>query len=166
MRKGFTLVETLVVVLVLPFMLLVLDGLFATLITDIPRSYKIVQTNTTLLNMLEQLRRDVDKAKELPEGYNDYISDDETLLINLPEGIVCYQLKDEKVVRHNLKDESEDGAAEQKYWPAPRAKVRWKVWRKDAAGYAVEVSTFIEQKVHGHRQKKMTNSRVYFLDVL
>ena len=48
MRKGFTLIEVLVVVIVAPFMLIVLNDLFKTLIKDVPRSYQVVQENASL----------------------------------------------------------------------------------------------------------------------
>ena len=63
MRKGYALIEILILILVVPLMLVVIDGLFRTLLTDIPWSSRIVQENTTVLNMLEQLHRDVDQAK-------------------------------------------------------------------------------------------------------
>lgn len=166
MRKGFTLVEVLIVVIVLPFMILILDGLFRTLIKDIPKSYQIVQENTSLLSMLSEIQQDIDNAKELPETYNEYNEDDKTLLIDLPQGMICYQLKDDKVVKYNLTDNKKGNVAEERYWPVPHAKVQWKVWRKDMAGYAVEVHTHIEQKVQGHLQKKMANSHLYFVGAL
>ena len=70
MRKGFTLIEVLTVVVVLPFLMIVIDGLFKTLIKDIPRSYKVVQANTSLLSVLKEMQQDIDKAKGLPETYN------------------------------------------------------------------------------------------------
>lgn len=166
MRKGFTLVEVLIVVIVLPFMLLILDGLFRTLIKDIPKSYQIVQENTSLQSMLREIRNDIDNAKELPETYKEYTANDTTLLIDLPQGMICYQLKDDKVVKYNLMENQTGSLAKTRYWPVPHAKVRWKVWRKDTMGYAVEVHTHIEQKVQGHLQKKMANSHLYFVGAL
>ncbi|MFH1884078.1 MAG: prepilin-type N-terminal cleavage/methylation domain-containing protein [Planctomycetota bacterium] len=105
MRKGFTLVEVLIVIVVLPFMMLVLNDLFRTLIKDIPRSYRVVQENTSLLSMLEQMQKDIDKAKGLPESFGEYTTGDKLLLIELAEGMICYQLKDEKVLRLRTRDE-------------------------------------------------------------
>jgi len=106
MRKGFTLVEVLIAVIVLPFMILILDGLFKTLIKDIPRSYKVVQVNTSLLSMLKEMQQDIDKAKGLPQTYNEYIASNKMLLIDMPEGMICYQLKDDKVFRSMLPKQS------------------------------------------------------------
>ena len=176
MRKGFTLVELLVVIIVLPFVMLVLNGLFSTLIRDIPRSYRVVQENTSLLSMLDQMQQDIDKAKGLPESFAGHTTDDKLLLIELAEGTICYQLKDGQVLRCKLTDNQQSppaagivqnpallGALEQKVWSVPHAKVEWQVWRKDRGGYAVEVKTHIEHNVQGHWEKKMANSHLYFV---
>ena len=180
MRKGFTYVEVLIVVIVLPFMMLVLDDLFRTLIKDIPRSYQVVQENTSLLSMLEQMQKDIDKAKGLPESFGEYTTGDKLLLIELAEGMICYQLKDEKVLRHKLTDNQQSNSLGQTVWSIPHAKVEWQVWRKDrggppTAGFdrnpallgAVEVKTHIEHKIRGeHWEKKMANSHLYFVGAL
>jgi len=172
MRKGFTLVEILVVIMVLPFVMLVLDGLFGTLIRDIPRSYRVMQENTSLLSMLEQMQQDIDRAKGLPESFDEYTTSNKLLLIELEEGMICYQLKDEKVLRLRTRDE-ERGTRDasivnrlssvSQSWSIPHAKVEWQVWRNDGGGYAVEVKTHIKYNVQGHWQKKMVNSHLYFV---
>ena len=166
MRKGFTLVEMLVVIIVLPFVMLVLDGLFSTLIRDIPRSYRVMQENTSLLSMLEQMQQDIDKAKGLPESFDEYTTSNKLLLIELAEGMICYQLKDDKartVRRSSLASRVTGDESRITVWSIPHAKVEWQVWRKDGGGYAVEVKTHIEHKVQGHWEKKMANSHLYFV---
>ncbi len=166
MRKGFTLVEILVVIIVLPFVMLVLDGLFSTLIRDIPRSYRVVQENTSLLSMLEQMQQDIDKAKGLPESFDEYTTSNKLLLIELAEGMICYQLKDDKartIRRSSLASRVTGDESRITVWSVPHAKVEWQVWRKDKGGYAVEVKTHIEHKIQGHWEKKMVNSHLYFV---
>ncbi|MCH7558583.1 MAG: hypothetical protein IIB56_14150 [Planctomycetes bacterium] len=169
MRKGFTLVELLVIIIVLPFVMLVLNGLFSTLIRDIPRSYRVMQENTSLLSMLKQMQQDIDKAKGLPESFDEYTTSNKLLLIELTEGMICYQLKDDKVSRYWILDtrystriKNQESRIE-KVWSIPHAKVEWQVWRKDRGGYAVEVQTHIEHKVGGNLEKKMANSHLYFV---
>ncbi|MFB0552080.1 MAG: type II secretion system protein J [Phycisphaerae bacterium] len=186
MRKGFTLMEVLIVVIVLPFIMLVLNDFFRTLIKDIPRSYQVVQENASLLSMLEQMQKDIDEAKGLPESFNEYTTGERLLLIELTEGMICYQLKDEKVSRYWILDtrystriKNQESRIET-VWSIPNAKVEWQVWRKDgdgppAAGFdwdpallgAVEVKTHIEHKIRGdHWEKKMANSHLYFVGAL
>ena len=92
-RKGFTLVELIVVMAIIPFAAVALDRLFYSFLTDIPRSSRVVQENTTVLNMLCQMRKDIDKATALPETFAGRSSNDELLLIEQPGSVICYQLK-------------------------------------------------------------------------
>ena len=163
MRKGFSLVEMLVAIIVFSFVSVAFAGLFTTLISNIPRSYRVVQANTSLLNMLKQMERDVDAAKQLPESFAEHTADSQLLLIELPDGsIIYYQLKDDRVLRYGLTNGPEDSGKDTKVWSVPHAKVQWQVWRKNGKGYAVEVKTHIEHKIRGNLEKKMANSHLYF----
>jgi len=172
MRKGFTLVEMLVVITIIPFVSVALAGLFTTIISDIPRSYRVTQENTNLLSMLRQMHKDIDTAKGLPESFEERTTNNELLLIELADGMICYQLKDGEVLRRKLTD-AQQGSSEPSprrglgedttVWSVPHAKVQWQVWKKDGGGYAVEVKTHIEHKVRGNWQKKMANSHLYFV---
>ncbi len=166
MRKGYTITEVLIAVIVLPSIIIILDGLFKTLIKDIPRSYNIVQVNTSLLSMLKEIQQDIDRATGLPETYNEYTAGDNMLLIALPDNMICYQIKDDKVFRCNLSENQKSNAAQTRYWSVPHAVVEWKIWRKDKSGCAVDVRTHIEHKVHGHWERKMANSHLYFVGAL
>jgi type II secretory pathway component PulJ len=166
MRKAYTLVELLVVLAVLPFVMVVFSGLFNTLIRDIPRSHRVVQENTSLLSMLDWIQKDIDQAKGLPESFGEYTTDDKLLLIELAEDIICYQLKDDKVLRYKVSDNQQSKALAQTVWSVPHAKVEWQVRRKNGRGYAVEVQTYIEHIVQGHWEKKMANSHLYFIGAL
>lgn len=117
--------------------------------------------------MLEQMQKDIDKAKGLPESFGEYTSGDKLLLIELAEGMICYQLKDEKALtvrRSPLVSRVTGDESRITVWSVPNAKVEWHVWRKDRDGYAVEVKTHIEHKIRGeHWEKKMANSHLYFV---
>jgi len=171
MRKGFNLVEMLVVIVIIPVAAVVLDRLFTNLLRDIPRTSAVVQENTTLLNMLRQMRKDIDKATGLPKSFAGHTTSDELLLIERPDSIICYQLKacpersrgDGQVLRHRLTDTQEGGGEDARAWSAPNAEVKWQVWRKNGEGYAVEVKTHVNQKLRAKWQKKMANSYLYFV---
>lgn len=156
-RRGFSLAELLAVLLVLAVVLVGLTGVFATIITDIPRSYRVIQSNTTLLDMLEQLREDVSAARELPVS-----TDSSHLLIGLEDGMISYQVEEDRVLRCSLAPD-DGGAKDTRVWSVPHAKVEWQVWREDDKGYAVQVRTHIEHKVRGHWERKMANSHLYFV---
>jgi len=177
MRKAFSLVELLAVMVIFAAVSVALAALFTTIITDIPKSYRVVQENTSLLSLLGQMRKDVDAAKALPQSFAGYTTDDELLLIELPDGMICYQLKNverarkmkTQVLRRRLSRQrrpQEDGGEDAKVWSVPHAKVEWQLAGGDGKAYAVEVRTHIEYEVRGHRQKKMANSYLYFVGAL
>ena len=167
MRKGFTLVEILIVIFVLPFMMIILDGLFKTLIKDIPRSHQLLMENTTLTIMLDCLQKDIDKAKGLPDSFGEYTASSELVLIELADSVICYQLKEGNVLRHMLTDNQQSHAEEERSWKIPNTIITWQVLRKGNYGYAIEVQTSIEYKIRGkHFEKKMANSHLYFVGAL
>jgi prepilin-type N-terminal cleavage/methylation domain-containing protein len=162
MRRGYTLTELLITLALVSIVSIVVSKLFNTLISDIPRSYRIVQENTSVLNMLEQMYEDVDLARGLPESFAEYTTDKNLLLIELPDGIVGYQLKDDKVLRRSLPTAQEHYEEDTRVWSVPNAKIEWQVRRNNGAGYAVEVKTHIEHNVPGRSEEKMAASHLYF----
>ena len=161
MRRGYTLTELLVAMVLISAISIILSRLLITVIQDIPRLYRMVQENTSVLNMLEQMHDDIDTAKGLPESFGEYVTDEEMLLIESPNGIVCYQLKDGKVLRRRLPAAQERGEEDTKVWPAPNAKIEWQVRRNDFGGL-VEIKTCIERDVGGRSEEKMANSYLFF----
>ncbi|MGB2866586.1 MAG: prepilin-type N-terminal cleavage/methylation domain-containing protein [Sedimentisphaerales bacterium] len=166
MRKGFSLVELLVVVVVLPFVFLLFDGLFKTIIGEIPMSVRLIQENTSLLSVLRHIQQDIDRAKGLPKSFAGQIASDQILLIELSEGIICYQLKDGQVVRQKLTDTPQSKAEEPRVWSIPHARVEWKVWERNGQGYAVETNTHLEYGRKGQWKKKMAHTHLYFAGAL
>ena len=166
MRKGFTLVEVFLLVIVLPFVFLLFDGLFKTIVGEIPMSVRLIQENTSLLSVLGQIQQDTDKAKGLPKSYAGQTASDQLLLIELSEGVICYQLKDGQIVRQKLTDTSQGKAQESRVWSIPHASVQWKVWERNGQGYAVEIDTHLEYGRRGQWKQKMAHSHVYFTSAL
>ncbi|MFH1719482.1 MAG: hypothetical protein ABIF19_19185 [Planctomycetota bacterium] len=162
MRRGFTLIEILVIVIITPFVFLIFDGLFRTLVSDIPWSWRIAQENTTMLNMLDQLQQDIDKATALPESFAGHTADDNLLLIESADGVLCYQLKDGQVLRRRLTNSGGSDTEEERAWSLPHAKIVWHVWARDGRRYAVESRAHIERSARGQWKKKMAHSRLYF----
>jgi|GEM_PF-2041983 len=166
MRRGMTLVEILIVVMVLPFAMLAFDVLFRSALSDIPRSTRLVQENTSLLSMLEQMRQDIGAAKALPESFGQYTTDEGLLLIEIADGVLGYQLRDGKVLRYRLTGRQEEQEENARVWPLPNSQVQWRTWRQDGRGYAVEVRTSIRYKLRSKYHQRMANSHLYFLGTI
>ena len=166
MRKGFSLVELLAVVVVLPFVFLLFDGLFKTIADEIPMSVRLIQENTSLLSMLQQIQHDIDRAKDLPKSFAGQNASDHVLLIELSESVISYRLKDGRVFRDNLMDTPQNTAGEPRIWPIPHAKIVWKVWERNGRGYAVETKTHLEYGRRGQWKQKLAHSHLYFTGAL
>ena len=162
MRKGYTFTEIMAVLFFFPVAALVLDGLFRTLVHDIPRSSRVVQENTSLLSALGHIQDDIQQAGRLPEAVEGYAADANTLLIEHPDEVIRYELNDGKILRHKLAKDRSDTQTPT-VWSVPNAEIRWRLWKKDGLGYAVEVHTHIKYKLRERFQEKMANSHLYFL---
>lgn len=162
MRKGYTLIEMMAVLFFFPVAALVVNGVFRTLVHDIPRSSAVVQESTSLLSALDQMQDDIQKAGRLPETVEGYAADANALLIEHPDEVIRYELNDGKIVRHKLPKDRSDTQAPT-VWSVPNAEIEWRLWKKDGLGYAVEVHTHIKYKLREKFQERMANSHLYFL---
>jgi len=165
MRKGFSLIELLVIIAVLPIIMLVINGLFASMFSDVPKSWNTIQNNTTLLNMLEQMQHDIDTAKDLPQSIDEYTSGDELLIIEQADGIIHYQRKDNYIYRYKFKNGGQI-PEQTRYWLVPKTIITWQIRRESGKGYAVEVRHNAEYMMQGHLIKKMENSHLFYCGIL
>lgn len=166
MRKGILLVEMMAVLAVFASVSFVLGILLKAVLTDVPRAQQLIDTNQSITDMLGRMREDMDAASSLPEAFGKTAAGDKLLLIELPEGVVCYQLEDDKVTRHRLGPDAALPGLGQVGWSAPGARIRWRTWREAGKGYAVEVRTSVSHAVQGKVLMKLANSHVFFLGAL
>jgi len=166
MRKAFTLVEMLVVIIVIPVVSVVLFGLFNPVITDIPRLTRAVQENTTLLNMLSEMQRDIEKATGLPESFAGQQASDNVLLIESVDGVTYYRLEGGQVIKSELRKGQSEAWQAKRVWALPNCGIAWKVWRQNSDGYAVEVTTHIRARLVRKYKETMANAHLYFVNAL
>jgi prepilin-type N-terminal cleavage/methylation domain-containing protein len=163
MKKGFSLVEMLTVIVILTAIAIPLSRLYKLATYDIPKSFRLVETNTSILDILRYLKKDVNSAAGFPQSFGKYVSGDKCLLIENKNNVICYLLEDEKVTRVKLsKDFSKEGEVT---WRIPAGKIEWQVWSRNGAGYAVEIRKHTELKNYNLVEKKMKNTYVYFVPV-
>ncbi len=165
MRKGFSLVELIVIIAVLPFVLITIDKLFASMLTEVPKSCNTIQDNSVLLNMLRQMERDIDTAKALPQSIDGYTAGDDLLLIELADSVIHYQQKDDYIYRYKFKNGKQ--ITEQTiYWLLPETKITWQARRENGKSSAVEIRHHAEYVLRGHLIKKMENSHLFYAGIL
>jgi prepilin-type N-terminal cleavage/methylation domain-containing protein len=166
MKKAFTLVEVVVVLAIVPVVLLALNGITRAFLRDVPEGLVVVNEETTVLNMIDAIGRDVNRATALPDAVGGRQSDGRTLLIALPAGVIAYEQADGCVSRTVLDRDGRDDPNAQRQWRAPNAVIDWQRWRRAEAANAVEVHSYIRQTVDGHLQKKRAQTRLYLLNAL
>ena len=164
MRKGYLLVEMVIVISIMAMVMVTLDRFFRTFTYDLPRNSRLIQENHTLSNAVSHIRADVALAKALSLAGGDS-NEPNTLFVELSNGAVSYKFSDGRILR-GFADGVTDTAAGDMVWSVPHGWIEWQVWSKDNKGYAVEVSTCIEDKNFGHVRKKMANNNLFFAGTL
>jgi len=165
MRKAFTLMEILMVAAVVPLVMVVVSSVFAVFIRDIPRETRLVQQNATMLDMLRQIRRDVDRATGLPGQFGDRHVDERTVLIEQPDAVVCYRFEEGRAVRTVLKGQGTSDPNE-RVWRMHDAVITWQPWVRDGRAYAVEIHSHLQQWFGSLLRSRLANSQVFFIDGL
>jgi hypothetical protein len=166
MRKAFSLLELLVVIMTLPVLLLALGGVMHAFTMELPRGTRLVNEQAGVLDVIDAIGRDVRIAAALPDSAGGRQSDGRTLLIALPTGVVAYEQADGWVSRMALdQDGGHDPNAEGR-WRLPNAVFEWQRWKQADAAYAVEIHSHIKQVIDAHPQKKLAQTRVFLLNAL
>jgi hypothetical protein len=164
MRKGYLLVEILVVLAVMAMVGGIFDRFWGTLAFDLPRDSRFIQENITLNNAVSHIRADVVSAKTLSESVNGP-DEPNTLLMKMSDGVISYKFINGRIFR-SFVGGATSAASGDMVWSVPHGQIEWRVWNKDKTGCAVEVSTCIEDKDFGHIRKKMANNNLFFAGAL
>jgi len=163
MSKAFTLVEMLAVVAVTPLLMVLVSGFFRSFLRDIPQTARMVDQSTTVLDLLDQLRRDTDGAVGLPQQVGDSRADGATLLIERPDAVVCYRFDEGRIMRTFLDKQGGPSPGGDRIWQARHAAVQWRPWVRDGIVYAVEVHSHLNQEVGGQLRRRFAGSSVFFV---
>jgi len=165
MRKGYSIIQLLVIISVFSLLAAPLARLSTATLRDIPRFYRMIEANTSMLSALKQIRRDVNAAKGFGRTFNDYIANNETLLIEAANNVICYQFKDGELLRRKFATSGTGIGEEIKRWSIRHGKIEWQLWQEDGRDYAVEIKSCIEREIAGRMDRKMANSYVYFAGI-
>jgi type II secretory pathway pseudopilin PulG len=122
-KKAFTLVEILAVLVTIPVVLLLGSRIFVAVVRDVPKDVRLLQQNALVLDITRCIAEDMDRAEGLPQSTGTFSSDPQTLLIQLPEAVACYQQSGETVTRTVIG--REEGP---ETWDVPDATIAWQRW--------------------------------------
>jgi type II secretory pathway component PulJ len=164
-RKGYTIVEMLVVIGTFFFLSVPIASLHIITLRDIPRAYNMIQTNTTILNALKYIKKDVNTATGFPSSCDQYQLNDQTLLIQTNQDVIVYQFKEDQIIRLKCDNDPVKSPKDTIIWPTPKAKIQWHL-RNQNNLHALEIKTHIEHKSGRAIDKKMKNSYLFFANAL
>ena len=164
MRKGYLIVEMMVVIFIMAIVMVTLERFFRTFTYDLPRDSRLIQENCTLNNVVSHIRADVALAKALSESVNGP-NEPNTLLMEMSDGVISYKFSDNRIFR-SLTGGATGTAFGDMVWSVPHGRIEWRVWQRNKVGYAVEVNACIEDEKFGQIRKKMANNNLFFAGTL
>ena len=161
-RGGWTLIEIVTVVGVLAVVVGITAPIFKVLLTELPEARQAVEVNRGVRLVLWRLRDDLDAGRSLPAAAGEVKSGPRRLLIETPEGVVCYEQAPGTVTRRTLAA-AEAEQASPVVWRVPGAEIDWQARRAGGRAVGVEVRTCVVQRVGGRVLRKLANAHVLFL---
>ena len=160
MRKGFTMVEMLIVIMTLPLVAVAADKLFRELVIDAPRSLDVVSQNDSVVRMLIRLQEDVGRASQVLPAYEGHVSNEQFLLLRIGDQVVGYRKNNGRIERHKLSNPEETDRIAY-LCVAPQATINWSVWPSDDSPSAVQVHTSIQHR--RSLKQKLASNYLFFI---
>ncbi|HUT57460.1 MAG TPA: hypothetical protein VNA25_06375 [Phycisphaerae bacterium] len=154
MRRGFSLVEVLISIVLAMALVVFVAPVVAGLIGGLGAAGRAIQTDVTLSHMLKRLREDVEGARSLslpgPAG-----GEGTVLLIESDDGPIRYEVDKRSVVRRAGRDLAS--------WPTAGATVKCRIWAQAGEPIALEVSTCVSGSGDKLRKDRLARTHVLFL---
>lgn len=166
MRKGFMLVEVLLMLAIVAALSGALAAVFRTALWEIPHSLRLVQAHKSLISAVERIGRDISEARSIPPGSTGRETGKNRLLIELSGQTVFYEVQDDRVTRTVVNAGANGGAGEKTAWSIPYGRIRWVPLNTEAGRPALELKTWIEYRQSGEATKRFENTRLCFIGSL
>jgi len=148
MRKGYTLIEMLAILGLLVIFFLLMTEPMRTLLSDVPRGHRDFQTAASLEHLLNNLKNDIEAAKELKTA-----NDPNMLIIVGSRKTITYHFADEQVRRMAGADPNSAGL-----WQLPDIHLVWEVKKQNS----LQITGWLERTVLGQKEKKFHNSHIFY----
>ena len=149
-HHGYALTEMLVIIAALVVLMALSARPLRMMMTEIPRSGKIYQTQNTTTKVMKQLKDDIEKSRRIVD------LQDNLLTLEHQDGRIRYTFSDGQISRRAFGNDSEST------WILPHVKVNTQLWKNNDTPYAVEITTWNQQTGTGRRQIRLKQSFVYF----
>lgn len=143
-RRAYALIEMLGIITAFALIMALSAAPMRTLLSEIPKADKNYQVWIQTMQMLGELRHDVEHAAEIKLSEMDSDAGGHLLLLKTPSGLVQYTIMDEHVIRElSTEDEVEQVLTE---WKLPRNKISMELWSERERPLAVEVTTWTQDR--------------------
>jgi hypothetical protein len=150
MRKGYLLVEMLVVIAILVIISAPIAKFTKLLMFDVPKSVKCIEANTSLLNLMDFMKIDIMSACRL------HTAGKNMLIMQMADETVSYAFAEDKISRTTT--DSNDMSVE---WKIPGGRIDFEIQQINDTP-AVSVTKYVEVKTYRGIEKKMTETYLYF----
>ena len=172
-RRGVTLLELLAILPLLAMASLLSARLGLAVVQDMPRASRAMGTHDVLLNMIDSLQQNVDAAISVPGSLGGRKTDEKFLVLELPDGMVSYEVGPDEVTCRKHQTGSGDvqdaGTITSKVidsWSLPNTNVSFQRRMLTDSAYAVEVHTSVHIFIGGMPQERFVSSRLLCLNAM
>ncbi|MGA2093959.1 MAG: prepilin-type N-terminal cleavage/methylation domain-containing protein [Sedimentisphaerales bacterium] len=161
MRKGYLLIEMIVVMAIMTMLMVSMDRFFMVFANELPKDSRLLQENIVLLDAVSRIRADVASADAVSQK-TDSGGETPLLVIYRPADEIYYEFGKGQIIRRLV--ELTKGATPQEIkWSLPHGKIETRVLTsKGGAGCTVEIITCIEDYDFGHTRQKLANNYLAF----
>lgn len=163
MRKGMTLIEMLAVVFILGILMLVTVKPIRNVAVEIPHISLDFETNSSMLDCVGILRKDVEGASGMEVYPSDESVGGKLLMIGSQEGMICYQFGKGTIVRYRMGGHASKDKGAEYIWKIATGRIGWEIWHESGEPVAVEVTTAVVRKIAGKYRDRLQNSYVFFV---
>jgi len=151
-HRAYALTEMLVIIVMIVVLMALSVRPMRTLISEFPRSARVCQTLNTATKALNQLRDDIERAGRIA-GLTGGV-----LTLEQPDGTVRYTLADGQITRRPAMNNSDT----EYIWQLPHLKTEAKLWSDSEQPYAVELTTWNQQKDLARDNVRFKQTVVFF----
>jgi type II secretory pathway component PulJ len=159
--RGFSLLEMVMIMPIIAVITTLAMMMLPMLLQETPALRRTTQTDRVLGGILLQVQRDIDRAGSLPESAGGKTAGADVLLIQTPQGTVCYQVADGQIERCVLGDK-----AAPQVWQTPGAVVAFNRSPGTQPAQALEVSTAIRTQIGNQLANRLVKNHLYYLNAL
>jgi hypothetical protein len=160
MRKGYLLVEMIVVMAIMTMLMVSMDRFFMVFTHELPKDSRLVQENIILLDAVSHIRADVASADTVSQK-PDSGGETPLLVIHRPDYEIYYEFGKGQIIRRQV-GLTKAATPQEIKWSLPHGKIETRVLNSKGAGCAVEIITCIEDYDFSHRRQKLANNYLAF----